>query len=220
MYPLRIGTLALLSLSLMACVGHGEAEPWISEQQPDAPAAAGPPRTLAPTIPTGRLLGAYHNVEMSVTHPGNSAEAARTIVVEAGGEVLGFNTDTAQASLSVGLDPEIAERVLHALKRLPGVVVRENSNTNDLSQSVRQLADRLGKLEYSEAEMDQIMRASNHSETFDAWMVQRELSARERENLHNQLQSYLQQVRRTQISMTFTSGTAPANVGHKGFREG
>lgn len=201
----RTGPLSLLLCAATACVGHGADEGWTPDPHEASPTASLQPRTRAPVVPPGRLLQTYHNVEMSVAHPGRSAAAARALAEDAGGEVLSMHADAQQGSLTVAVDPDLADRVRHALVRLPGTVIRENSNASDVSEAVRQLDGRLGRLELAEAEMDRIMRGANDPAMFDAWMVQRELNARERDSLHAQIASYLQQVRRTQIGVTFST---------------
>ncbi len=196
--------LVLCPCLLAACVGHGEPDAWTPDAEASSPTAALQPRTHAPTIPPGRVIQSYYNLEISVPNPARAADATRTIAHEQGGEVLGLNADANSGSVTVSVDPEAADRFRHALLRIPGTVVRENSNSGDVTQQVAQLDDRLTKLEHAEAEMDRLMRATSDRALFDAWVVQRELNTRERDSLHGQIASYLQSVRRTQINVTFT----------------
>jgi hypothetical protein len=198
---------ALCPWLLAACVGHGDTEAWTPDAQAPSPTASLQPRTHAPTIPPGRVMQAYYNLEISVPNPARAADATRTIAHDQGGEVLGLNADAHNGSVTVSLDPDAADRFRHALLRIPGTVIRENSSSSDITQQVAQLDDRLTKLEHAEAEMDRLMRATTDRALFDAWVVQRELNTRERESLHGQIASYLQSVRRTQFNVTFTPNT-------------
>jgi hypothetical protein len=208
----RIGSALVFLAISTACVGHGDTEEWAPEPASRAEVATASlqPRTPAPTIPAGRLVGAYHNVEIAVPDIVKSTEAIRTIATDLGAEIVNSNADVAQGSVTVALEPATTERFAHAVSRLPGTVIRSSNNTNDVSQAVGQLQERLTKLEHAEAEMDQLMRATPDRATFEAWLVQRELSTRERDNLHNQIGSYVQQVRRTQFSVTLRSASDPA----------
>jgi len=209
----RIGSaLVFLFASTGACVGHGDTEAWTPDQtsQASAATAALRPRTPAPTIPAGRLVGAYHNVEIAVPDIVRSVDAIRTMATEMGGEIVGSNADAANGSVTIALDPQVTERFAHALSRVPGTVIRSSNSVNDISQAVGQLQERLAKLELAEAEMDRLMRATADRTSFEAWLVQRELSTRERDSLHNQITSYVQQVRRTQFSVTLRSASDPA----------
>jgi hypothetical protein len=204
--------LTLCAATAVGCVGHGDTEEWTPEAVSRAEAATATlqPRTPAPTIPAGRLVGAYHNIEIAVPDIVRTVEAIRTIANDMGAEVQGSNADAVNGSISVALDPALIERFGHAVARMPGTVIRSSNNTNDVSQPVGQLQERLAKLDRAEAEMDRLMRGTTDRAAFDAWLVQRELNTRERDNLHNQIASYLQQVRRAQFSVTVRSSTDPA----------
>lgn len=200
-------SLTLCPWLLVACVGHGEPDAWTPEAEASSPTAALQPRTHAPTIPPGRVMQAYYNLEMRVPNPARAADATRAAAQDQGGEVLGLDADANHGSVTVSIDPDAADRFRHALLRIPGTVVRENSSSSDITQQVAQLDDRLTKLEHAEAEMDRLMRATTDRALFDAWVVQRELNTRERDSLHAQINSYLQSVRRTQFTVTFTPST-------------
>jgi Domain of unknown function (DUF4349) len=199
-----------------ACMGHGDAEAWTPDPEPQAATTANlQPRTHAPTIPAGRVHQDYYNIEMNVPNPAQAADAVRTLAHDVGGEVTNLNADGSNGSLTAALEPATADRFRHALTRIPGTIVRENSSSNDITAALEQLDERLTKLERAEAEMDRLMRATTDRALFDAWVTQRELNTRERENLHNQVSSYLQTVRRTQVTVTFTSApAAPAAAGN------
>jgi hypothetical protein len=208
----RLGFAILLCTSLPACVGHGGEQDWTPQQSSPAlvEAAALQPRTPAPAIPAGRLVGEYYNVEIAVTDIVRTADAIRTLAIDLGAEVVGSNADAANGSVTIAIEPALAERLAHAVAQLPSTPIRASNSTNDVSLAVGQLQERLAKLELAEAEMDRIMRATPDRATFEAWLVQRELSTRERDGLHNQITSYVQQVRRTQFTVTLRSASDPA----------
>jgi hypothetical protein len=209
MRTLRLATsLLVASIGLVACVGHGEVEPAAA----DAPASsfAHPelqPRTPAPAIPSGTLRGHNLQVELSVDAPPPIADAIRTMAQEAGGEIVALGVDATTGSVTVALEPDRVERFRHALSRLPATVVHESSSTNDVTQVVAQASERLAKLDRAEAEMDRLMRVTTDRAAFEAWVVQRELNTRERDMWRNNITSYVQQVRRSQVTVTLSLQT-------------
>lgn len=199
-----------LLLASPACVGHGESEPYAGTPESTLAHPELQPRTPAPSIPWGSLRGTNLHVEMQVATPSAVADAIRTIAQELGGEVIGLSADQTSGSVTVGLEPDRVERFRHALSRLPSTIVRENSGTNDMTQAVTQADERLTKLDRAEAEMDRLMRVTTDRDAFEAWVVQRELNTRERDMLRSNITSYLQQVRRSQVTVTLAR---PAEAG-------
>lgn len=197
-----------------ACVGHGETEPYAGTPESTLAHPELQPRTPSQTIPAGALRGVNLHIEMRVDKPSQVADAIRTIAQEVGAEVLSLSADEATGSVSVGLDPDRVDRFRHALSRIPGTIVRENSGTSDMTQTVVQLDERLTKLDRAEAEMDRLMRSTSDRDAFDAWLVQRELNTRERDSLRSQIASYLQQVRRSQVTVSLSVPAAAAGAQH------
>lgn len=201
-------TLALVT----ACAGTGAADP---EQQVDTPVgpAAIVPTTPMPVIPNGPVMTRYTNLQLRVADPNASAEAVRKLIVDVGGEVTNLSSSAGNASMNAMLPPEALDRFRHGLSRLPGAIESESSNTSDMTPTVQQLRDRLAKLELAEAELDRIMRASTDRTIFDALLTQRELNTRERDSLHMQIGSYVQQAKRAQLSLGFMA-TNPSAAGN------
>lgn len=197
-------TLALVA----ACAGTGTAAPESTADEPVGPVAM-TTSTPAPFVPSGPVVTHYTNLQIRVTDATASAEAARKLIVDQGGEVTNLSSGPGNASLNATVPPEAMERVRHALARLPGQVESESSSTGDMTPTVQQLRDRLTKLELAEAELDRIMRASTDHTIFDALLTQRELNTRERDSLHMQIASYVQQGKRAQLNIGFLGPVPP-----------
>jgi Domain of unknown function (DUF4349) len=208
---MRRPVLCILAL-VTACAGTGTA----AEPTPVADEQVGPlalePSTIAPVIPVGPVMTRYTNLQIRVADPAASADAARRLLVDAGGEVTNLSSSSDNATLNATLPPEALDRFRHGLSRLPGVVESESSSSGDMTPTVQQLADRLGKLELAEAELDRIMRAATDHAIFDALLTQRELNTRERDSLHMQIASYVQQARRAQLNVNFVSSKPSPDV--------
>ena len=210
--------LALSTLATLACAGRGsEAEPLAeSRTEPVVGPEVAAPRPV-PVVPAGRLFATYVNLTLEVADPVATAQALRAAVVDAGGEVVNLSHADAQSTLYGQVPPDALGRVRHSLSRLPGKVQSENESSNDVGVSMRQLDGRLQSLLRAEVELDRVMRATTDPLLFDAWLVQRELNARERESLVSQIDSMLQQTRRAQLNVTFVRVGTPQAAVARGF---
>lgn len=194
----------LLPLLLVACAGRGTTDEPVEASPAPAPVATIAPLRASPELPAGRILTHYVNVAMEVAEPIATAEALQSIAREAGGEVMSLSSSPEQSSIYLQLPPDATGRVRHALAQLPGTITSENASVSDMTDNMRQLDQRLRKLDRAELELERLMRSTVEREVFDAFMAQRELCSRERESLHAQIESTMQQTRRAQLNVTFT----------------
>jgi hypothetical protein len=210
---MRRPVLCILAL-VTACAGTGHAEAPEAVPDPVVGPAAVAVATPSPVIPTGPVMTHYTNLQILVADPAASSNAVRGLLLDAGGEIVSLSASRETASLNATLPHEALAQLRHALARLPGSVESESSSNGDMTPTVTQLGERLAKLELAEAELDRIMRSASDRAVFDALLTQRELNTRERDSLHQQIASYLQQARNAQLNITFVARAAPPGLVH------
>src|SRR5262245_45293023 len=127
---MRTTPLCILAL-VAACAGTGTAAPESTADEQVGPIAL-TTSTPAPIVPSGPVMTQYSNLQIRVADPTATAEAARKLIVDLGGEVTNLSSGPGNASLNAMVPPEAMERVRHGLARLPGQVESESSSTNDM----------------------------------------------------------------------------------------
>ncbi len=211
--------LAPLSLvvAIVGCARSGEpdvpteAAPVIEEAPPAWSATAA--RTPLPDH-EGPVRYQQLNMDVGAKDPTKVLAAARTLVLSLGGEIVQASANEGQASsLTASMPPQALERLRHGMGQLSVDIRSESSSTNDMTQHCDMLRDRLLQLGIAEAELERIMRTTRESEVFEAMLVQRELGARERESMRQQLAQQIQQAKKAQFYLTIqpTGETAAAD---------
>lgn len=166
--------------------------------------------TPIPVIPSGPIIAENVNITLVVADPVQTARAIEAIVSDGGGRLSNLGTSADSGSLNAEIPPQALGRIRQGIARLPGTVVNENVSSNDYGPSLTPLRERLEKLALSETHLDQVMRATTDRKLFEALLVQRELSARERDSARQQIASMLEQTRMVRLYLTLqVSGVAP-----------
>lgn len=207
---------ALLFACAIGCVASGEPPHENASEPVGAPITASPlavtPFAPLPVIPAGPVVAENLNVTIVAADPGGTARAIEALVSDAGGRVTSLSANSNNATIQVEVSPQTHGAIRHGITRLPATIAEESVSSSDYRQALTPLIDRFEKLAMSEAHLDQVMRSTNERRTFEAMLVQRELSGRERESIRQQIASILEQTRVVRMYMTVQRQASSAHA--------
>ena len=175
------------------------------------------PLALAPALPTsasstkvpasaseGEVVSLFGNMQMEVGNPETAAAAAERAVRKLGGTVQHSSSDTDNASISASVPRSQLGPLMQAMRSMSGRVTHSSSSSSDLTSSVRMAKDRLRDLALADGELAKALKNASSTDATRGLMILHELSSRERQNFESQLDSFQQQARHAQFSISFT----------------
>lgn len=198
----------------LGCASTGETEPTVDEflagdsarpQVADAVDPA-PSRAHAPVPPPDaddtRWKTTHYNLTIQVDDPGDALGKARAVLLKGSSAITNSNRQPDSATLNATTSPQTYAKLLASVEALDGNITSENSSQNDMGAQVRQLRDRLELARRADTQLSRRLEGV-HGDELDALMFLHELSARERQNLENQIRSYWDQAGKTYVYLSF-----------------
>ena len=167
-----------------------------------APEAAS--KKAARTIDPERFRASVASVNLEVPDPVKAHADAERLVIKLGGEVMSSSASTDSGHLSARVGERRLQAVVDALSAMPGRVGSVSRNLNDFSQSAKQSAERLRRLDHADAELVRAIKAAGDADAVDGLMLLRELSQSERQSQESQIESLRQESERAQIHVSFS----------------
>lgn len=144
------------------------------------------------------------SLSLEVPDPVKAHAEAERMIVKLGGEVMSSSASTDSGHLSARVGERQLQSVIDALQSTPGRVGSVSRNLNDFSQSARQSADRLRRLDLADAELVRAIKSAGDADAVDGLMLLRELSQNERQSQESQIESLRQESERAQIHVSFS----------------
>jgi len=198
----------------LGCASTGETEPTVDEflagesARPALPEAreTAPSRVHAPELlPNSedtRWKTTHYNLTIQVDDPGEALGKAREVLLEGSAAITNSNRQSDSATLNATASPPTYAKLLTAVEELGGDITSENSSQSDMGVQVRQLRERLELARRADTQLSRRLEGV-HGDELDALMFLHELSARERQNLENQIRSYWDQAGKTYVYLSF-----------------
>ncbi len=197
----------------LGCASTGETEPTVDEflaadsAQPNVERARG---SAAPARPSEQLPDSedtrwtttHYNLTIQVDDPGEALGTARALLLKGSAAVTNSNRQPDNATLNATTSPQTYAELLTTLEELDGDITSENSSHNDMGVQVRQLRERLELARRADTQLSRRLDGV-HGDELDALVFLHELSARERQNLENQIRSYWDQAGKTYVYLNF-----------------
>jgi hypothetical protein len=144
------------------------------------------------------------SVSLEVPDPVKAHADAERLIVKLGGEVMSSSASTESGHLSARVGERRLQSVIDALQSTPGRVGSVSRNLNDFSQSARQSAERLRRLDLADAELVRAIKSASDADAVDGLMLLRELSQNDRQSQESQIESFRQESERAQIHVSFS----------------
>lgn len=167
-----------------------------------APEAAA--KKVSRTIDPEKFRASVASMSLEVPDPVKAHGEAERLVVKLGGEVMSSSASTDSGHLSARVGERRLQAVIDALSAMPGRVGSVSRNLNDFTQSAKQSAERLRRLDHADAELVRAIKATSDADAVDGLMLLRELSQSERQSQESQIESLRQESERAQIHVSFS----------------
>lgn len=167
-----------------------------------APEAAA--KKVSRTIDPEKFRASVASMSLEVPDPVKAHGEAERLVVKLGGEVMSSSASTDSGHLSARVGERRLQAVIDALSAMPGRVGSVSRNLNDFTQSAKQSAERLRRLDHADAELVRAIKATSDADAVDGLMLLRELSQNERQSQESQIESLRQESERAQIHVSFS----------------
>lgn len=198
----------------LGCASTGETEPTVDEflagdsvrpevaqtQESSSPRVRAPEQL--PDSEDTRWRTTHYNLTIQVDDPGEALGKARAVLLEGSAAITNSNRQPDNATLNATASPPTYAKLLAAVEDLGGDITSENSSQSDMGVQVRQLRERLELARRADTQVSRRLEGV-HGDELDALMFLHELSARERQNLENQIRSYWDQAGKTYVYMAF-----------------
>lgn len=143
-------------------------------------------------------------MSLEVPDPVKAHAEAERLIVKLGGEVMSSSASTDSGHLSARIGERRLQSAIDALQSTPGRVANVSRNLNDFTQSAKQSAERLRRLDHADAELVRAIKAAGDADAVDGLMLLRELSQSERQSQESQIESLRQESERAQIHVSFS----------------
>ncbi|MGH1341754.1 MAG: hypothetical protein ACRBN8_09400 [Nannocystales bacterium] len=198
----------------LGCASTGEPDSTVEEflavdsAQSSGVQAQGspPPQVRAPAqLPDSedtRWTTTHYNLTIQVDHPAEALGRARAVLLEGSAAITNSSRQPDSATLNATVGPQTYANLLAAVGELGGAITSENSSQSNTGIQVRQLRERLELAQRADAQLSGRLEGV-HGDDLDALMFLHELTARERQNLENQIRSYWDQAGKTYVYLTF-----------------
>lgn len=167
-----------------------------------APEAAS--KKVSRTIDPEKFRASVASMSLEVPDPVKAHAEAERLVVKLGGEVMSSSASTDSGHLSARVGERRLQAVIDALSAMPGRVGSVSRNLNDFTQSAKQSAERLRRLDHADAELVRAIKATSDADAVDGLMLLRELSQSDRQSQESQIESLRQESERAQIHVSFS----------------
>jgi multidrug resistance efflux pump len=169
---------------------------------PALPSSAARPAPAA--VADGELLSHFGNMQMEVANPESAVASAERAVRKLGGEIQHSQSDIENSSLNASVPRSQLGAMMQAMRSLSGRITHSSTSSSDLTSSMRMAKDRLRDLDLGDAELAKALKNASSPDATRGLLVLHELSSRERQNFQSQVDSFEQQARRAQFSISFT----------------
>jgi hypothetical protein len=140
-----------------------------------------------------------HNAQFITSSPAESMRMVRSAAIEMGAQVQNASASAQNANLNLRFTNAVDPTPL--FRAIDGQLSHESTSSSDYRQHVEQQCDRLELLDVAHAELS---RWAASGVRIEAAMLQRELNERERQNIKNQLRSYLTQAQNHTVNISFS----------------
>lgn len=164
----------------------------------------GAPKKGSRAIDPEKFRASVASISLEVPDPVKAHADAERMIVKLGGEVMSSSASTESGHLSARVGERRLQSVIDALQATPGRVGSVSRNMNDFSQSARQSADRLRRLDLADAELVRAIKSASDADAVDGLMLLRELSQNDRQSQESQIESFRQESERAQIHVSFS----------------
>jgi hypothetical protein len=206
--PLVVTALALLLTSdaegrgAAASVGPAGPNKKVSAGEGDE--RGGSSKKGSRAIDPEKFRASVASVSLEVPDPVKAHADAERMIVKLGGEVMSSSASADSGHLSARVGERRLQSVIDALQSTPGRVGSVSRNMNDFSQSARQAADRLRRLDLADAELVRAIKSASDADAVDGLMLLRELSQSDRQSQESTIESFRQESERAQIHVSFS----------------
>jgi hypothetical protein len=201
----------LAAMALVGCAGTGERQnPEVEEGGSRAAPTAGAHREpgdsgLRETRMSG--FGSYvvhnSNYTLVVKDPREAMAKAREVVLAMGGEITNASGTEDNANLNAILPPGEHKGLRSKLADLALRVESENSGRSEYAAPIEQAKRRLARVDSARMHLVEAMRTASGRDAADALGLMMELAETEKRNLEQQLVSYREQTRGSQLYVSF-----------------
>jgi hypothetical protein len=172
--------------------------------RPDADDGEAPAKKTAHAIDPEKFRASVASMSLEVPDPVKAHADAERLIVKLGGEVMSSSASTDSGHLSARVGERKLQSVIDALQSVPGRVSNVSRNLNDFSQSAKQSAERLRRLDHADAELVRAIKSASDTDAVDGLMLLRELSESDRQSQESQIDSLRQESERAQIHISFS----------------
>ena len=204
----------LATVLLAGCAGTGERRDPDADDESSARAApAGEVASereaewLRETRIGASGFGSYvvhnSNYTLVVEKPREAMAKAREIVIAMGGEITNASGSEDNANLNAILPPGEHKTLRAKLAKLATRVESENSGRSDYAAPIEQAKRRLARVDAARMHLVEAMRGASGRDAADALGLMMELAETEKRNLEQQLVSYREQTRGSQLYVSF-----------------
>lgn len=200
--PVVVTALAVLLTADAEGRGVATATADATAERDAAPEAAS--KKAARTIDPDRFRASVASMSLEVPDPVKAHAEAERLVIKLGGEVMSSSASTDSGHLSARVGERRLQAVIDALSAMPGRVGSVSRNLNDFTQSAKQSAERLRRLDHADAELVRAIKAASDADAVDGLMLLRELSQSDRQSQESQIESLRQESERAQIHVSFS----------------
>lgn len=201
----------LAAMTLLGCAGTGERQDPEADEGASRAALAGAVHGeredggLRETRMSG--FGSYvvhnSNYTLVVKDPRDAMAKAREIVLAIGGEITNASGNEDNANLNAILPPGEHKSLRSKLADLALRVESENSGRSEYAAPIEQAKRRLARVDSARMHLVEAMRSASGRDAADALGLMMELAETEKRNLEQQLVSYREQTRGSQLYVSF-----------------
>ena len=161
-------------------------------------------RPMPAAMASSKVTSTFGSMSMEVSNPTTAVASAERAIRKVGGTITHSSSNTDNGNLNASIPTSRLNAAMRAIRSIPGRVTNSNTSSSDLTFSMRNTKDRLADLELAAKELAKAMKNATDDDATRGLVILHELANNERRNLRSQLDSFTQQSKNAQFSISFS----------------